>query len=344
MIRLAVDPGSAYVGVVVAEGDALPLRLLHRETIEAGRVVPLAVPRTGTRKDGTAWTQTQHRILTGDDVARIAQRCVELARTYNVDRVLTEHVNDVFLKAFPEGSHTSRATAINRATWIEGEIRGELRASGFEVAEGVRMVTARARVRRAKGATAGGIPAAIFAGIDGWPLGSTEHERDAAVLCLYEVTPERPRRPYRTPKPPAPPPEPRPAREPKPPPPPPVPAGPCRHCGHQGRGRHRRGCPIARINLLRKVRLAENPPSRKPIVVVPVPRPMSLPVPYSPVSSYEDGAVVDHPRFGRGFVERVIDRAKIEVRFADAVRMLAHAGADRRGEVVMAPEAGEPPF
>lgn len=343
MIRLGVDPGSAHVGLVITAGDAVPLRLLHRETIEVGTVVPLATPRTGVRRDGTPWTMSHHRVITGEDVARIASRCVELAREHGVERVLTEHVNDVFLRDFPERSHTSRATCINRATWVEGEIRGELRALGFDVAEGIRMVSARARVRPARGATATGLPAAIQAGIDGWPERSGEHERDAAVLCLYDVLPPRVsgRRKLGEPRPPKPAKVPR-VREAKPPP---EPAGPCRHCGHEGRGRHRRGCITARINVLRRAREAEAPPVvRAPLVVVPVVRDLLLPVPYSPARGYEAGAVVDHPRFGRGVVEQVVDRTKVSVRFGAEMRTLAHAGVDKRGEVCRVDVGAEPPF
>jgi hypothetical protein len=47
--------------------------------------------------------------------------------------------------------------------------------------------------------------------------------------------------------------------------------------------------------------------------------------PYSPARTYSDGAVVDHPIFGRGFVSAVRDGGKIEVTFRSSVKVLVHA-------------------
>jgi len=47
--------------------------------------------------------------------------------------------------------------------------------------------------------------------------------------------------------------------------------------------------------------------------------------PYSPAHTYGEGAVVDHPLFGRGFVSAVRDGGKIEVTFRSSVKVLVHA-------------------
>jgi hypothetical protein len=47
--------------------------------------------------------------------------------------------------------------------------------------------------------------------------------------------------------------------------------------------------------------------------------------PYAPVRTYAEGAVVDHPIFGRGFVSAVRDGGKIEVTFRSSVKVLVHA-------------------
>lgn len=46
--------------------------------------------------------------------------------------------------------------------------------------------------------------------------------------------------------------------------------------------------------------------------------------PYRTTSTFEQNNLVHHPKFGDGFVVRVIDRAKIEVMFKDGARTLAH--------------------
>jgi hypothetical protein len=46
---------------------------------------------------------------------------------------------------------------------------------------------------------------------------------------------------------------------------------------------------------------------------------------YAPGRTFAEGAVVDHPIFGRGFVSAVRDGGKIEVTFRSDVRVLVHA-------------------
>ncbi len=47
--------------------------------------------------------------------------------------------------------------------------------------------------------------------------------------------------------------------------------------------------------------------------------------PYAPSRTFGEGAVVDHPIFGRGFVSAVRDGGKIEVTFRSSVKVLVHA-------------------
>ena len=46
--------------------------------------------------------------------------------------------------------------------------------------------------------------------------------------------------------------------------------------------------------------------------------------PYAPARTFAEGAVVDHPIFGRGFVSAVRDAGKIEVTFRSDVKLLVH--------------------
>jgi hypothetical protein len=46
--------------------------------------------------------------------------------------------------------------------------------------------------------------------------------------------------------------------------------------------------------------------------------------PYRVSSLFELGQLVHHPKFGDGYVQKVIDRHKMEVMFRDGVRTLAH--------------------
>jgi hypothetical protein len=47
-------------------------------------------------------------------------------------------------------------------------------------------------------------------------------------------------------------------------------------------------------------------------------------LPYAPTDSFNAGDVLDHPSFGRGLVDALIEPNKLRVRFADAVRTLVH--------------------
>ncbi len=50
----------------------------------------------------------------------------------------------------------------------------------------------------------------------------------------------------------------------------------------------------------------------------------TAPTAYSPRTTFAVGAVLDHPTFGRGVIDRLIEPSKIEVRFSTGVRVLAH--------------------
>ena len=47
-------------------------------------------------------------------------------------------------------------------------------------------------------------------------------------------------------------------------------------------------------------------------------------VAYSPKGSYIPGDLIDHPTFGKGFVEKKIDLNKIEIIFEEEIKILVH--------------------
>lgn len=193
MRRAGIDSGSRWIGIVISDGDAAPLALVHRATIELGEEVPLDKPVK--RADGTM--KTHRRVITGAEAARVAALLRALCVEHGVQRAITEQVRDVFLN--PEDSHAAhraQASAVNKTSWVLGRIQATLEAAGIEVPEGVNQASARARVAgRSKGRRGGSsperIPEACRRGFVDWPDEAGEHERDAAILCLYDVTPAR---------------------------------------------------------------------------------------------------------------------------------------------------------
>lgn len=195
MNRAGIDPGSAYVGLVISQGDAAPLRALHRERIEVGEMVPLKVPRTGIRQTtGVPWEQTHRRSVNGEHVDAVTEQVVLTCQMHRVRRAIIEHVDNVFLDGLDPKAHSSVATQLARSAWLEGSIRKGLRAIGVEVIE-ARQASVRARVAgRSLGKRGGSsperIPDAVCRGFPDWPAESDQHERDAALLCLFDVMPE----------------------------------------------------------------------------------------------------------------------------------------------------------
>lgn len=194
MIRAGIDVGSAFTAIAIGEGDETPLELLHLQICEVGEMIERAKPRSGVRKDGSSWTQTHRRSVTGAHVDAVAASMLAACVEHGVQRVRIEHVNDVFLDAGNVGAHASQATQLARSSWVEGSIRATLRGAGIEVFE-VTQASARARVvGRAQGVRGGSsserIPEAVARGFRNWPPVTVDHERDAGLICLYDVTPE----------------------------------------------------------------------------------------------------------------------------------------------------------
>ncbi len=50
---------------------------------------------------------------------------------------------------------------------------------------------------------------------------------------------------------------------------------------------------------------------------------------YSPLETYGEGQVLDHPQFGRGFVSALRDGSKLEVTFRAGAKTLVHGRRER---------------
>jgi hypothetical protein len=189
-ITAGLDPGSAHVSLVVTQGRALSLTLLFAHTFDLGARVPLAKPKIVTRYGKTFEVTTRHSV-TQEHVDKLADEILAVLVRLHVDRLVIEHVDSVHVSAERASGASSIATTILRTTWIEREIAVRARLAGI-ACENVTAATWRAVVAGRSPGKRGGagaelIPAAIAAGIAGWPAVSDEHERDAAGLCIYPV-------------------------------------------------------------------------------------------------------------------------------------------------------------
>lgn len=179
--RIGIDPGSTYVGLVVLLGAAPPFRCAMADTVRVGELVPLAQPKGG---------QTHRWAVTGDHVARVADHVRDVCREHGVTRAVLEHVEQVYLPKDGPGNQ-SIATAINRTTWVEGEIRATLRAVGVECAQVTRTAWRGRLLPPRRGDTTEGLREAIAAHVEGYPRDADEHAADACGVALADALPER---------------------------------------------------------------------------------------------------------------------------------------------------------
>lgn len=187
---LTVDPGSHHVGVVVAEGDAVPLRCILATTIAVGHDVPLAKPKTVKGRDGTTYQRTHEHVIDANDLVVLHRALQTIARDHKVTRAVVEAVERLHLRASSVGQATVRARDIVLSERVGGAAIVSCSATGLLVlAPSVRVV--RDLVAGGSNAKKPAVAAAVAAGFTDWPAAS-DHARDAGVLALWAVTPARP--------------------------------------------------------------------------------------------------------------------------------------------------------
>lgn len=183
-----LDPGSSHVGLVIAEGERAPLRLVLARTLDVGERVERAKPLVGKRPDGTTYVSTHRHSVTAEHVDAVASAVLAELVRHGVSRLVIEHADTVRMDPRNPSAHTSIATALARQAWVDGVIGERARAAGIAV-ERVAAVTWRGVVAGRSGRGGSGaerIPAAVLAGVIGW-TGHDEHALDAAGLCLWAV-------------------------------------------------------------------------------------------------------------------------------------------------------------
>jgi hypothetical protein len=193
---LGVDPGSRAIGVAVLDSAG---RLVHRQTIEVGQLVPLATPVRQHTGDGEIRERTTRRVITQGDVGQAVADVVGLATDLQGSRVAIEWILDVRLPALTDltaegiqrwaNAARSIATATARAQWLGGAVHGALLVAGLDVEVTVAR-TWQAAVTGAKAVKGRrGLVADVVEGR--WPelVGGDEHQRDAAGLVAWLTMP-----------------------------------------------------------------------------------------------------------------------------------------------------------
>lgn len=186
-----IDPGSGYLGLVITEGDTVPVQFIHKAVFPVGEKVALKRPRK-IKRDGQTTTLTTRHSLTPKMAGALADKIVSRLTQYRVTKLAIEHVESVHINSKKHPSSASSiATSLVRSGWLDILIGERAEAAGIEVVR-VGAPTWRARVagrRKKGGAGAELIPEAVASRIRGWPPESDEHEHDAAGVCLWRVLP-----------------------------------------------------------------------------------------------------------------------------------------------------------
>jgi len=186
----AIDPGSAHVGLVVAEGHELPLRCLEAVTLPLGERVPLREPKVRVLANGRTKVTTHRHSVRTEHVDALVSEAMFILRSHGVTHLALEHVDNVYLSADKASAHVAQATAIARAAWVDGAIGEAARAAGIEVLR-VTATAWRGAIVRRKGLehvdADKRVEAVVRAGFANWPDDADEHACDAAGLCMWLV-------------------------------------------------------------------------------------------------------------------------------------------------------------
>lgn len=190
-----IDPGSHWIAVTIAAGEARPLAYVVSTTIEIGRVVTLAKPRVMTRADGTTREITTRREITDRDVEGAIEQIVDLLLAHRVERVAIERAS-VFRAAGAAGAsiNAARAAGLLRANWIGGEIAGAIRATSIGGKALVSSVETMSSAEWRAALKRGPVKAWRdgLAGAYGGSLPNVgEHETDAAGVASWLTRPAR---------------------------------------------------------------------------------------------------------------------------------------------------------
>lgn len=192
----AIDPGSAWVGLVVAEGHELPLRCLEAVTLPLGERVPLREPKVRVLANGKTKVTTHRHSVRTEHVDALVAEAMLVLRSRGVTHLALEHVDTVYLNAEKASAHVAQATAIARAAWVDGALGEAARAAGIEV-QRVTATAWRGAIVRRKGLehvdADKRVEAVVRAGFANWPDDADEHACDAAGLCMWLVRPREER-------------------------------------------------------------------------------------------------------------------------------------------------------
>lgn len=164
-----VDPGTGWIGVVVAEVRGGRPHFVDSHTFTLGHV------------------EKRRHVVTDEDVDALLPALVTWLRERSVTHAVVETSNGAWGRSAAEPMRSNR---------IGGAIRGYVLASGI-ASETVTESSWYANVvkgrRKGRGRADPALSAALEAGIAGWPTISNEHVRDAGGIVLAQVSPRKPK-------------------------------------------------------------------------------------------------------------------------------------------------------
>ncbi len=204
-----IDCGTKNTAWLVAEPDPareqqdldITLLYINSDVILTGQLIDRAADKikTRTKKDGSIVVEDKSRIVSDDDLLRVSEEIVAVARRYGVTRSVMETMGHAFLHG-SDGAKMKQAESIKELGKIEVTIRLALRQAGVEVVTVPRYKWA-ARLRIFLPAKVKGAPTMskkellpiLDTGFGGtWPAKAGEDERDAGGLALWDALPPLP--------------------------------------------------------------------------------------------------------------------------------------------------------